>query len=799
MDIKINLEEEENNSEYKKQIEQLKFDFYPNFESTNFTKENLEINNINNETGIIIDNGSYECKAGWSICSEPNLKFRSLVAKSKLNDSLLHSFIVGNQIFEFEQGKIHKKSPFEKNIPTHFGTQEHIFDHIFSNLNINDENVNHPILLTEPFCNLNYSRKNLTEMLFELYGIPSLYYGVDMFFSLYHNNSDFRKTDFLSNEFNSLIISSSYQTTHIVPIINWIPDIKKSRRIGIGAENARELLMMSFHLKHPELKQRLTNEVIQHILENYTMCAIDYEYQLKLLEKVFQENDEKYKQLEIVNIFGTIDMYNKVMNSINKENNFINKKKSEKSNFSYLKTYTNLVDYIDEKNNNYNPEKNLIRNIIFFERPSFLALPILSQEEIKSKEEQKKEQSRRLKEIIQKKKEEKYQKLQNELTNLERIIQLKETDKFTFEEELTHNGFENLTELENRINKISTKLNNNIANLDNNNYSKEDLDKRYPLLLIDDNQLTSEQLKMKRIQKMQKNAFLNRLEKREAAKKEKERIEELKQKDPEKYLINLYKTKKEILDRLKKYQDLKKDMMNRHSKLNMKRIQVLAELGQDKNDETSSNGKSSKSNSNNEDDFGKNDEDWDAYREVNKNNLQKEEEDENNRLHEVENQIKEMDKDYYKNIQNYQYNFYTKNNYFPFGVDQFRCCEILFKPYLIGIEQAGLSEVISQIFKTIDIKTQEKLVGNIFLTGGNVKYPYLKERIIIDLTQYLPSNMNINLNIANDPILDAWKGGRDFFNNNIKNDKVYISKKDYEEFGFDYYKENICGNKKYDN
>jgi actin-related protein len=59
--------------------------------------------------------------------------------------------------------------------------------------------------------------------------------------------------------------------------------------------------------------------------------------------------------------------------------------------------------------------------------------------------------------------------------------------------------------------------------------------------------------------------------------------------------------------------------------------------------------------------------------------------------------------------------------------------------------------------------------------------------------------MNINLNIANDPILDAWKGGRDFFNNNIKNDKVYISKKDYEEFGFDYYKENICGNKKYDN
>ena len=45
---------------------------------------------------------------------------------------------------------------FEKNIIVHFSTQEHIFDHIFSNLNITDNSINHPVLITEPVCNLSF-------------------------------------------------------------------------------------------------------------------------------------------------------------------------------------------------------------------------------------------------------------------------------------------------------------------------------------------------------------------------------------------------------------------------------------------------------------------------------------------------------------------------------------------------------------------------------------------------------------------------------------------------------------------
>ena len=175
---------------YTKIIKELNYDIFPKYETFNFTKENYLTSSAQNqdEIGIIIDNGSYECRAGWSNCKEPNICCRNVLAKPKLNDGNFSPFIVGNSIFEYEQGKINKKSPFEKNIIAHFSTQEHILDHIFSNLNINDNCINHPVLITEPVCNLSFSRKCMTELMFELYGVPSLTYGIDMMFSYYYNN-----------------------------------------------------------------------------------------------------------------------------------------------------------------------------------------------------------------------------------------------------------------------------------------------------------------------------------------------------------------------------------------------------------------------------------------------------------------------------------------------------------------------------------------------------------------------------------------------------------------------------------
>lgn len=106
---------------------------YPIYETKNLNFDPSSKDDTN--VGIIIDNGSYECRAGWSTCEAPNLRFKSIVAKPKVQQKHEHhEFLVGNDILSYEQGKLNKKSPFEKNLVTHFGTQEHILDHVFSTL-----------------------------------------------------------------------------------------------------------------------------------------------------------------------------------------------------------------------------------------------------------------------------------------------------------------------------------------------------------------------------------------------------------------------------------------------------------------------------------------------------------------------------------------------------------------------------------------------------------------------------------------------------------------------------------------
>jgi len=281
---------------------------------------------------------------------------------------------------------------------------------------------------------------------------------------------------------------------------------------------------------------------------------------------------------------------------------------------------------------------------------------------------------------------------------------------------------------------------------------------------------------------MHRNAYLTRLEKRETLKKEKERIEELKLKDPEKYLIGLYKKKKELLERIENYKQMRKEFQNRHSKINQKRMRVLAELGRE-------NERSKKNLA--PDEFGIKDEDWEIYRGISRHNLSEDEEEDNQQFNEIEAQIIEMDPNYFKNIEAIQNKLFSQHLFL--GVDQFRGPEIIFNPAIIGNDQAGLIEIILSVLKTMSIDQQKALCNCIFITGGNSKYKYLEERIKLELKQNLSCDINVNIFKATDPELDAWKGARNFMNNQ-SNSNFFITKRDYEECGPDYFKEHFCSN-----
>lgn len=176
---------------------------------------------IQERPAIIIDNGSYECRAGWSFDEDPYLRFRNQVAKPKtsVNRQIDAMHLVGDEINEFEASKVSKRSMHDKNVVFHIQSMEHTLDYIFSHLGLaNDTQIEYPLLMTEAMCNPNYSRSLTSELIFECYHVPALSYCVDSLLSFHYNTQKLNGCS--SPATSGLIIDSSHSTTHVIPVLD---------------------------------------------------------------------------------------------------------------------------------------------------------------------------------------------------------------------------------------------------------------------------------------------------------------------------------------------------------------------------------------------------------------------------------------------------------------------------------------------------------------------------------------------------------------------------------------------------
>ena len=65
--------------------------------------------------------------------------------------------------------------------------------------------------MTETVAQPNFSRGLMNQMLFELYSVPSVAYGVDGLFSVHHNQKQVK---------DAFVISFGHQTVHLIPILD---------------------------------------------------------------------------------------------------------------------------------------------------------------------------------------------------------------------------------------------------------------------------------------------------------------------------------------------------------------------------------------------------------------------------------------------------------------------------------------------------------------------------------------------------------------------------------------------------
>uniref|UniRef100_A0A667XGD3 Actin-related protein 5 n=1 Tax=Myripristis murdjan TaxID=586833 RepID=A0A667XGD3_9TELE len=133
------------------------------------------------------------------------------------------------------------------------------------------------------------------------------------------------------------------------------------------------------------------------------------------------------------------------------------------------------------------------------------------------------------------------------------------------------------------------------------------------------------------------------------------------------------------------------------------------------------------------------------------------------------------------------------------GTERLRCPEILFQPSLTGEDQMGLMETLQYVLARYTPEQQEALVSNVFLTGGNMQYPGMKERVERELLAMRPFQSHFQVSMASRPALDAWYGARDWALQHLPaggggGTEGWISRQDYEEKGGEYLSEHCASN-----
>jgi actin-related protein 5 len=632
---------------------------------------------------------------------------------------------------------------------------ERTLDYIFDTLKISSSSVDHPIIFSELIGNPEYIRQELLELLFKGYGVHKVALVSDIAASFNHAGTS--RT--------GLVVSLGNHFTTVCTIVEG--KVRLVKRINYGASQAAETLLKIIQCKHPTFPVKMTLQQAACALQKACLVAEDYLAVLSELESA--SGIQKYD-------FCLQFPYPQIDKELEKERviqeEALKQKRKELTERLRERAAAKRIEKLKNKEDKLAALQNLQRKLT--KKP-------------------KTESGNSKKRLLVEEEEE----VEEDL-NINSDDELIGDDEF---EELRVHGFDSLIELDEAVLEAEKDLKLYKNKLDGVVEEKEQ--PNFDLIDIPDDRLTPEQIQEKRKQRLLKVSQdareKMRLQKEAQARLEEERAkedEEWRQRDFQSWQQHYYEERQRLLSRIKSRQKQREALTDRRSLASTLRLRNAmslvddAEDGQDQSGSSSSKKKrapkKSSSNSaelelNDQDDgFGENDSDWQIYRQIRRDELSDEEEEEQDqeRLVTVETKLEQYDVGFYEVLAEEMSQKATivdllrsgglasgespvegLNYQIHLNVERFRVPEILFQPSIAGIDQAGLVEVISHLLdSTDDVALKKAMLSNILLTGGWSSLPGLSERITKDLKSVLPEGTEVHVELCDDAALSAWKG-----------------------------------------